>query len=97
MAFSAASSLQVCCDGCLVSPLETWVQQTQLDHARRACGASRYILSRLTAFLTCSCPCCLSMLGKSDALEGHFALSLLYLCSNLICPDMVHSPPKSVA
>jgi len=97
LALIMASSLQVCCNGCLVSPLETWVQQTQLNPARRACGASRYILSRLTAFLTCSCPCYLSMPGKSDALEGHFALSLLYLWYNLTCTDMAHSRPISAA
>ena len=85
-----ASSLQVCCDGRAVSPLETWVQQTQLHRAHRTCGASRYIPSRLAALLTCCCPRSLSTQGKSVVLEGLWPSTFCSLESNPTCTDTAH-------
>src|SRR5215472_12674678 len=44
--------------------------QCRLRHAHRACGTSRYIPSRLVAFLPCYFPLCLSTPGRVGALEG---------------------------
>ncbi len=71
------SSLQICCDGWTISPLETGVQPIQVSPlslsrflADRTCSTSRYISSRLAAFPPCSFPHWVSPLGRAGVLRG---------------------------
>ena len=65
------SSLQVCCDGCKMASLETWVQPIQASPCVQDLrNRSAYIPSGLSAFLTCYFPLCLSTRGRSGVLRG---------------------------
>ena len=50
---------------------ELGFSQSRFNHVCRTCGASCYIPSHLSAFLTCYCPLWVSPLGKLGVLEGH--------------------------
>src|SRR5256886_17272699 len=53
--------------------------QCRFHLASRTCSASRYIPSRLAAFLTCCFPFQVSPLGRLGVLRGGIVLNLLHL------------------
>src|SRR5579884_1058472 len=87
------SSLQRCCDGRRISPLEARVQPIQaypLSCTQDLRVQLRYIPSRFPAFLPCSFPLWVSPPGRVGVLEGPFALNLLLLWSDLTCAEAAH-------
>src|SRR5579884_2238723 len=74
-------------------PLHRWklgFNQCRLHHASRTCSASRYIPSRLAAFLPCCFPLWVSPSGRVGVLRGFFALILLPLRGYLTSADAAH-------
>ena|SRR5438034_821627 len=73
-------------------PLETWVQQTQLNHIMRVLHhMSLSVFGLIDTFVTCYCPPCLSTQGKSRD-PGVLFRPLLSPKGMEIRADMAHAP-----
>src|SRR2546425_8339663 len=81
----------------VVAPLETEIQAIQLSPSRASLAASAMAtaFSPVTAFLTCSCPLCLSTLGQCG--DSRTFLRVLAHCMGDSHPrDAAHSIPNGL-